>query len=93
MTLDEMIASINPETYEALKRAVELGKWQDGSRLTPEQRANCLQAVIAYGERNLPVQERVGFIDRGVKEEGEMCGDDHHHVEQLSNSCSNTFQH
>lgn len=79
MTLDELIASITPETYESLKRAVELGKWADGTRLTPEQRANCMQAVIAYGERNLAEEERVGFIDRGHKEEGEVCGDDHAH--------------
>ena len=82
LTLDEMIASITPETYEALKRAVELGKWHDGSRLTPEQRAHCMQAVIAYGERNLATEERVGYIDRGTKDEGEVCGDDHQHGEQ-----------
>lgn len=82
MTLDELIASITPETYENLKRAVELGKWADGTRLTPEQRANCMQAVIAYGERNLAEDERVGYIDRGVKEEGEVCGDDHAHEEE-----------
>lgn len=81
MTLDELIASITPETYESLKRAVELGKWPDGSRLSPEQRANCMQAVIAYGERHLTEEQRVGFIDRGAKEEGEMC-DDHSHEEQ-----------
>ena len=81
MTLEELIASITPETYDNLKRAVELGKWPDGSRLSPEQRANCMQAVIAYGERHLSEQQRVGFIDRGVKEEGEMCGD-HDHAEQ-----------
>lgn len=83
MNLDELIASITPETYEALKRAVELGKWHDGSRLTPEQRANCMQAVIAYGERNLAAEQRVGFIDRGSKDEGEVCGDDHHHEQPV----------
>jgi len=81
MTLDELIASITPETYANLQRAVELGKWPDGTRLTPEQRANCMQAVIAYGERNLAAEERVGYIDRGVKEEGEVCGDDHSHAD------------
>ena len=82
MTFEEMIATITPETYESLKRAVELGKWHDGTRLSPEQRAHCMQAVIAYGERHLAEEERVGFIDRGEKEEGEVCADDHHHAEQ-----------
>ena len=80
MTFDELIDSITPETYANLQRAVELGKWPDGTRLTPEQRANCLQAIIAYGERHLPEEERVGFIDRGEKEEGELCDDDHAHA-------------
>lgn len=79
MTFDELIESITPETYANLQRAVELGKWPDGTRLTPEQRANCLQAIIAYGERNLPEEERVGYIDRGEKEDGELCDDDHNH--------------
>lgn len=82
MTLDDMIAAITPETYDSLKRAVELGKWHDGTRLTPEQRAHCMQAVIAYGELHLAEEERVGYIDRGEKEEGELCEDDHQHAER-----------
>lgn len=78
MDFDSLIRSITPETYDSLKRALELGKWADGKRLTPEQRAHVMQAIIAWGERHLPEQERVGFIDRGTKEEGEMCDDDEH---------------
>lgn len=81
MTFDEMIASVTPEVYERLQRAVELGKWADGTRLSPEQREQCMQAVIAYGEKMLSEDQRVGFIDRGSKEEGEVCGDDHQHDE------------
>lgn len=78
MTFDEMIASVTPEVYERLQRAVELGKWADGTRLSPEQREKCMQAVIAYGEKMLSEDQRVGFIDRGPKQEGEVCGDDEH---------------
>lgn len=78
MNFDEIMATITPETYQSLIRAVELGKWQNGTRLTEEQRAYCMQAVIAWGERNLPANQRVGFIDRGSKEEGEVCEDSHH---------------
>ncbi len=79
MDFDNLIESITPETYENLKRAMELGKWADGTRLKPEQKEYVMQAIIAYGERNLPEQERVGFIDRGSKEEGAVCDDDKTH--------------
>lgn len=79
MTFEELIASITPETYENLKRAVELGKWPDGTRLTQEQREHCMQAVIAWGERHLAPAQRVGFIDKGSKAEGGQCASSHDH--------------
>ncbi len=60
----ELIESMTPDVYEGLKRAVELGKWPDGRRLTPEQREECLQAVIAWGNLNLPEEERVGYMSQ-----------------------------
>lgn len=62
-----MIDTMSPETYRKLKRAVELGKWPDGSDLTAQQRQNALQAVIAWGQQHLPAAERVGYIDKGRK--------------------------
>ncbi len=65
MNFEQMIEAVTPEVYAALKRAVELGKWPNGERLSQEQRETSLRAVIAYEhKRNLPEQERVGFIDR-----------------------------
>jgi len=63
----QAIESMSPEVYRRLLRAVELGRWPDGSSLSPAQRESALQAVIAWGERHLPERERVGFIDRGHK--------------------------
>lgn len=74
MSYQHAIANMTPEVYERLKRAVELGRWPDGRPLTPEQRASCLEAVIAWGRLNLPEQERVGYIDRGHKA-GDVCDD------------------
>jgi hypothetical protein len=34
-----------------------------------------MQAVIAYGELNLPPEERIGYIDKGHKA-GEECDDE-----------------
>lgn len=75
MDFENLIDSITPETYQSLMRALELGKWADGQRLTQAQREHVMQAIIAYGEKHLDPQERVGFIDRGTKDDGEMCDD------------------
>ncbi|HUH37886.1 MAG TPA: DUF1315 family protein [Spongiibacteraceae bacterium] len=77
MNFEQLIASIDPDIHRNLKRAIEIGKWPDGRALSAEQRALCMQAVIAY-ERALPETERVGYIDRGSKAPGAMCDDDHH---------------
>lgn len=62
MTLDELLARITPEVYQTLQEAVATGRWPDGSRLEDDQRALCLQAVIAWGERHLPPEQRVGHL-------------------------------
>ena len=68
MTYEELIRQINPEVYRNLRRAIELGKWPDGRRLTPEQKAISLEAVIYYENlHNIPEEERVGYLDRGEK--------------------------
>ncbi|MEQ8514947.1 MAG: DUF1315 family protein [Chromatocurvus sp.] len=64
---DKLVGSLTPDVYRRLKRAVETGKWPDGREVTAAQREHCLTAIIAWGERNLPAAERVGFIDRGRK--------------------------
>ena len=74
MDYQQMIATMTAETYRSLRRAVELGKWPDGKSLTPEQRENAMQAVIAWGEKHLEVPQRVGYIDKGHKE-GDNCDD------------------
>lgn len=75
MNFQQLIERIDPHTHRSLKRAVEIGRWPDGRVLSAEQRALCLQAIIAY-ETRLPETERVGYIDRGKKAQGEVC-DDH----------------
>jgi uncharacterized protein len=82
MNLQHLIEHITPEIHRNLKRAVEIGKWPDGRALTAEQRELSLQAVIAYEAKHLAEHERVGYIDRGPKEEGEVCDDDHAHTEE-----------
>lgn len=61
---EALLHAITPEVHEQLRRAIELGKWPNGDRLTSEQREHCLQAVIAWEAKHLPEEERVGYIDR-----------------------------
>ena len=61
-----MIDNMSPEVYDSIKLAVELGKWPNGVRLTPEQTELCLQAVITYDYSNKTEKERVGYIDTEV---------------------------
>lgn len=63
-TFEELVAGMTPEIHASLKLAVELGKWPNGDRLTPQQVELCLQAVIAWDLKNLPEAERVAYIDR-----------------------------
>ena len=68
MTYEELIKRLDPAVYQSLKRALELGKWPDGRKLTDEQRLICMEAVIYYEDHHqIPAEERVGYLDRGVK--------------------------
>lgn len=61
---EALLAAVTPEVHQRLRTAVELGKWESGERLSPEQREHCLQLIIAWEYRNLPETERVAWIDR-----------------------------
>lgn len=74
MDYQQLIDSMTPDLYERLKQAVETGRWPDGRAVTPEQRQHAMQAVIAWGEKHLGEEQRVGFIDKGHKA-GDACDD------------------
>ncbi len=68
MTYEELIDRLDPSVYRSLRQSIELGKWPDGRKLTPEQREISLEAVIYYENlHNTPEKERVGYLDRGSK--------------------------
>ena len=58
----EMIQNITPDIYLNLKQSLEIGKWPDGRRLTEEQKELTMQAMIAWEIRNLPEEERTGYM-------------------------------
>ncbi len=77
-SFEQLLATLTPDLVAVFRRSIETGKWPDGRRLTDEQRATCMQAVIAWEHRNLPEAERTGYIDKGDKD-GQTCDDPHDH--------------
>jgi uncharacterized protein YeaC (DUF1315 family) len=75
---EAILAALTPEIVDRLRTAVEIGKWPNGDRLTPDQRATSMQAVLIWEMKNLPENQRTGYIDKG-KKEGEACDTDHVH--------------
>lgn len=61
MQLEQLLDRITPDIYRQLQRAVEIGKWPDGRVLDDEQRALCMQAIIAYDQRQ-PEHQRTGYV-------------------------------
>ena len=78
MNIEQMLAVLDADIVERLKTAIEIGKWPNGVALTAEQRQICMQAVIAWEHQHVDEKQRTGYIDKGKKEEGEVCEDDHH---------------
>jgi uncharacterized protein YeaC (DUF1315 family) len=72
-----MLATLTPELVATFRNAIATGKWPDGRKVSDEQRATCMQAVIAWEHKHLPEAERVGYIDKGEKD-GEVCDDPTH---------------
>ncbi|MDC1436356.1 YeaC family protein [Gammaproteobacteria bacterium] len=63
-SFEDLLSSITPEVHSKLKQAIELGRWENGERLSKEQIELCMQAVIAYDEIHLNDEEKIGYIDR-----------------------------
>lgn len=75
MKYEQLIENMTPDIYQSLKRAIELGKWPTGQKLSDEQRDICMRAVIVYDQKHLPEDQRTGFIDR-TKNDGIKHGSD-----------------
>lgn len=70
MDFEQLLSTLTPEIVASLKRAVELGKWPDGRALTQEQREHSLQAVLTWEARNLPEEQRTGYMPQACKSAG-----------------------
>ena len=65
MDIKDILAAMTPEVVAHLKRAIETGRWDNGTPLTPEQKEQSLQSLIAYEHHHqLPESQRIGYIDK-----------------------------
>ena len=55
MNIDQIMAALTPEIVTRFKTAIETSKWPDGRVLTQEQRETCMQAVVAWEFKHLPL--------------------------------------
>lgn len=69
MNIEQMLAVLDENIVNKLRTAVEIGKWENGVALTPEQRQISMQAVLVWESKHLPEEQRTGYIDRGTKED------------------------
>lgn len=65
--LDQLLEEITPTVYDNLKTAVEIGRWDDGSKLSSEQLEHCMQAIILYEAEHVQEQDRTGALLAGCK--------------------------
>jgi uncharacterized protein YeaC (DUF1315 family) len=76
MNLEQLLSTITPEIYQSMKKSIELGKWPDGRKLTKEQKALCMEAIIYFENKSgMPVSERTGYLDN-KKMEKSTCSKD-----------------
>ena len=48
MDKQAILSALTPEIVEKFRQAISLGKWEDGRKLTEEQRQTCMQAVMVW---------------------------------------------
>jgi uncharacterized protein YeaC (DUF1315 family) len=93
MNYQDLVKQLSPELVQQLRRAIEIGKWPDGRRVTDEQRANCMEAVLHWEMLHLPEESRTGYIDRGEKKEGDVCDSHEHQAETDAEALLNWVDH
>ena len=67
MDLKDIVSSMTQEMRDNLAYAVEIGKWQDGTPLTEQQKSSSLQALIAWDSYHGEVTDEPFKVQKGGK--------------------------
>lgn len=76
MNREDILNSLTAEIVDKFRTAIEIGKWENGEKLSNEQRQTCMQAVMVWEHEYLPAEERTGYIHKPVKEDGTIVGEE-----------------
>lgn len=76
MNKQDILNSLTPNIVAKFRSAIEIGKWDNGVRLTDEQRQTCMQAVMVWEHEYLPIEERTGYIQKPKDDLGNTVGED-----------------
>lgn len=63
MSHSDQNPTITPFVYQQFRRAVELRKWPDGSRLTEQQLEICMEAIIRFEHEYVKPEDRTGYVE------------------------------
>lgn len=64
MQKEAVLAALNAQIVDKFRRAIEIGRWENGDKLSDAQRQTCMQAVLIWEHERLPVHERTGYIPK-----------------------------
>ena len=64
MDIDDFVNRLGHVEYDALKRAIELGKWPDGRVLGKDERELLMRAMIAWEAKHLPPDQHTGYMEQ-----------------------------
>lgn len=54
--------ALQPDQYAAFKRAIETGRWPDGTVVDAAKRELMLQAIIIYEKQHCAPEQHSGFV-------------------------------
>jgi uncharacterized protein len=63
MNFNDLSKDMTADTYQALKTALELSKWENGSKVTKDQQSLIMEAIILWEQKNVSEEQRTGFIE------------------------------
>lgn len=75
MNKNDILNALTPDIIAKFRTAIELGKWENGERLSQSQLDTCMQAVMVWEHEYLPIHERTGYIQKPKDNEGHPVGD------------------
>ena len=79
LEINNILSAMTPEIHARFQNAIAIGRWPNGDKLTDEQKATCIKAVIVYENHCKAPSERTGF----VPPKASPCADESHiHTEE-----------